>query len=148
MIRFANNFHSWLRHSWKPLANRLTRDPKIVIHGNSCIILYILNRVKSKLNSSDFLQCWISTYSPHGPTSRGRFLPKRRKDTVIVQISSCLCLVQFKSICRRGDNQVGVSYTYGPGAWKMNPILQWYTSLRPSDAYNIYVSKPSYYRVR
>ena len=22
--------------------NRLTRDPKIVIHGNSCIILYIL----------------------------------------------------------------------------------------------------------
>ena len=30
----------WLRHSWKLLANRLTRDPKIVIHGNSCIILY------------------------------------------------------------------------------------------------------------
>ena len=28
--------------SWKLLANRLTRDPKIVIHGNSCIILYII----------------------------------------------------------------------------------------------------------
>ena len=41
-MRFANDFHSWLRHSWKLLANRLTRDPKIVIHGNSCIILYIL----------------------------------------------------------------------------------------------------------
>ena len=27
-------------HSWKLLANSLTRDPKIVIHGNSCIILY------------------------------------------------------------------------------------------------------------
>ena len=40
-MRFANNFHSWLRHSWKLLANRLTRNPKIVIHGNSCIILYI-----------------------------------------------------------------------------------------------------------
>ena len=45
--RFANDFHSWLRHSWlrhswKSLANRVTRDPKIVIHGNSCIILYIL----------------------------------------------------------------------------------------------------------
>ena len=40
-MRFANDFHSWLRHSWKSLANRLTRDPKIVIHGNSCIILYI-----------------------------------------------------------------------------------------------------------
>ena len=39
---FANNFHSWLRHSWKLLANRFTRDPKIVIHDNSCIILYIL----------------------------------------------------------------------------------------------------------
>ena len=38
---FANDFHSWLRHSWKLLANRLTRDPKIVVHGNSCIILYI-----------------------------------------------------------------------------------------------------------
>ena len=40
-MRFANDFHSWLRHPWKLLANRLTRDPKIVIHGNSCIILYI-----------------------------------------------------------------------------------------------------------
>ena len=39
-MRFADDFHSWLRHSWKSLANRLTRDPKIVIHGNSCIILY------------------------------------------------------------------------------------------------------------
>ena len=42
-MRFANDFHSWLRHSWKLLANRLTRDPKIVIHGNSCIILYVLH---------------------------------------------------------------------------------------------------------
>ena len=38
---FANDFHSWLRHSWKLLANHLTRDQKIVIHGNSCIILYL-----------------------------------------------------------------------------------------------------------
>ena len=42
VMRFANDFHSWLRHSWKLLANRLTRDPKIVIHGNSCIILYFI----------------------------------------------------------------------------------------------------------
>ena len=40
-MRLANDFHSWLRHLWKLLANRLTRDPKIVIHGNSCIILYL-----------------------------------------------------------------------------------------------------------
>ena len=25
---FANDFHSWLRHSWKSLANHLTRDQK------------------------------------------------------------------------------------------------------------------------
>ena len=43
---FANDFHSWLRHSWKSLTNHLTRDQKIVIHGNSGIILYVLN-VKS-----------------------------------------------------------------------------------------------------
>ena len=41
VMRFTNDFHSWLCHSWKSLANRLTRDPQIVIHGNSCIILYI-----------------------------------------------------------------------------------------------------------
>ena len=39
MMRFANDCHSWLRHSWKSLANRLIRDPKIVIRDNSCIIL-------------------------------------------------------------------------------------------------------------
>ena len=30
-----------LRHSWKSLPNHLTRDQKLVIHGNSCIILDI-----------------------------------------------------------------------------------------------------------
>ena len=48
-MRFANDFHSWLRHSWKLLANRLTRDPKIVIHGNSCIILYLFNDADDKM---------------------------------------------------------------------------------------------------
>ena len=40
--RFANDFHLWLHQSWKLLANRLTSDPKIIIHGNSCIILCIM----------------------------------------------------------------------------------------------------------
>ena len=48
-MRFANDFHSWLRHSWKSLANRLTRDPKIVIHGNSCIILYIFHAMTKNI---------------------------------------------------------------------------------------------------
>ena len=39
----ANDFHSWLRHSWKSLANRLTCEPKIIIIGNSCIVLYIVH---------------------------------------------------------------------------------------------------------
>ena len=46
VMRFTNDFHSWLRHSWKSLANRLTRDPKIVIHDDSCIILYIMDFIE------------------------------------------------------------------------------------------------------
>ena len=54
---FANDFHEWRSHEWKSLANHLTRDqksllmkiigksphswPKIVIHGNECIILFL-----------------------------------------------------------------------------------------------------------
>ena len=38
VMQFANDFHY---HSWKLLANHLTRDPKIVIHSNWYIILYI-----------------------------------------------------------------------------------------------------------
>ena len=33
-MRFANDFHPWLRRLWKSLDNRLTRDPKNVFHGN------------------------------------------------------------------------------------------------------------------
>ena len=57
VMRFANDFHSWLRHSWKSLANRLTRDPKIVIHGNSCIILYILHALHLRIH--ELLLYWI-----------------------------------------------------------------------------------------
>ena len=42
-----------MRHSWKLLANRITRDPKILIHGNSCIILYIYNGEIKKNNFSN-----------------------------------------------------------------------------------------------
>ena len=34
--------------SWKSLPNCLTRDKKIVIHGNSCIILYVLSSVQQQ----------------------------------------------------------------------------------------------------
>ena len=59
-MRFANDFHSWLRHSWKSLANRLTRDPKIVIHSNSCIILYILQGYFIDIGENARLAQWTS----------------------------------------------------------------------------------------
>ena len=39
--RFANYFHKWRSHEWKSLASRITSDPKIVIHGNECILFLI-----------------------------------------------------------------------------------------------------------
>ena len=45
--RFANNFHEWRSHEWKSLANRITSDPKIVIHGNECIILFLTRYLMS-----------------------------------------------------------------------------------------------------
>ena len=38
--RFAGDFHEWLSDEWKSSANPITCDPKIVIHGNVCIILF------------------------------------------------------------------------------------------------------------
>ena len=40
---------SLVTHSWKLLANHLTLHPKIVIHGNSCIILYIIPNIRNNL---------------------------------------------------------------------------------------------------
>ena len=38
---FANDFHEWRSHESKSLANHLTSDQNIVIHGNECIILFL-----------------------------------------------------------------------------------------------------------
>ena len=68
---FANDFHSWLRHSWKSLANHLTRDQKIVIHGNSCIILYISEKLSSsKIHGANMEPTWVLSApgGPHGGT--------------------------------------------------------------------------------
>ena len=44
VMRYANDLHTWLRHSRKPLANRITRATKeIVVDGNTGIIQYILH---------------------------------------------------------------------------------------------------------
>ena len=39
--RFANHFHEWRIHELRSLANRITTDRNIVIHGNECIILFL-----------------------------------------------------------------------------------------------------------
>ena len=39
--RFANDFHKWRSHEWKSLVNRIMSEPKIVTHGNECIILFL-----------------------------------------------------------------------------------------------------------
>ena len=45
--RFANDFHEWWSHKWKSSVNHITSDPKIVIHGNECIILFITRNLMS-----------------------------------------------------------------------------------------------------
>ena len=39
--RFSNNFHEWRSHEWKSLVNHIMSDPKVVFHGNECIILFL-----------------------------------------------------------------------------------------------------------
>ena len=54
MTWFANDVDPWLLHSWTSLANHLTRVQNIVIHGNSCNILYIIGSD----NDHYLNQCW------------------------------------------------------------------------------------------
>ena len=39
--RFAKDFHKWRSHEWKSLATRIKSDPKIIIHRNKCIIIFL-----------------------------------------------------------------------------------------------------------
>ena len=57
---FAKDFHEWQSHEWKSLANHLTRDQKVVIHGNECIIL--------------FLTCYFIYWTYHSATNKHRSL--------------------------------------------------------------------------
>ena len=50
--RFANNFRKWRSHEWKLLANRFTSDPKIVIHSNEYVILFLTRYCMSSARNS------------------------------------------------------------------------------------------------
>ena len=43
--RFGNDFHSWLRHSWKSLPNRLTRDKKSLFTVTRALFFISLSAV-------------------------------------------------------------------------------------------------------
>ena len=49
---FTDDFHEWRSHEWKSLANHLTRDQNIVIHGNEYIILFLTRCFMSWTHSS------------------------------------------------------------------------------------------------
>ena len=91
VMRFANDFHSWLRHSWTLLANRLTRDPKIVIHGNSCIILYIHDDI---MKWKHFPRYWPFVRrihrSPVNFTHKGQLRGALMFSLICVWINSCV----------------------------------------------------------
>ena len=61
--RFANNFPEWRSHEWKSLANRITSDPKYVIHGNECIISFLTRYLKSWTHNSAETRSLISPSS-------------------------------------------------------------------------------------
>ena len=52
VIRFANDFHESWSHKWKSVANCITSDPKIIIHGNECIILFLTSYFMSWTQNS------------------------------------------------------------------------------------------------
>ena len=61
--RFANDCHEWQNHEWKSLANRLTSDPKIVIHGKKCIILFLTRYSMSWVHNSARKQLSIADFA-------------------------------------------------------------------------------------
>ena len=60
--RFAGDFHEWRSDEWNSSADPITCDPKIVIHGNECIILFSTSYLiswahsttKKRLSITDF----------------------------------------------------------------------------------------------
>ena len=63
---FGNDFHEWRSHEWKSLANHLTSDQNIVIHGNECIIIFLTRYYMSWVHSfaKNNRRSFISSLSP------------------------------------------------------------------------------------
>ena len=81
-MRFACDIHSWLRHLWKSLANRLTRDPKfdMIRQDQECLMRRAPicqtdhQRYSDKIYDKQHLSyvtyvwdfCWLSFCGPAG----------------------------------------------------------------------------------
>ena len=63
---FANDLHEWRSQEWKSLAKHITRDQKIVIHGNECIIVFLTRYFLSWTHNSakNNHRSFISPLSP------------------------------------------------------------------------------------
>ena len=59
VMRFANDCHKWRSHESKSLTNRITSDPKIVIHSNKCIILFLACHFMSWTHNSTQNNYWL-----------------------------------------------------------------------------------------
>ena len=86
-------------HSWKSLANRPTHDPKIVIHGNECIILFLRRYFMSWTHNSpeNNHQSLISQPSPRTVVS-DLALWRHHSGSVTSRESEILAL--WRHICR------------------------------------------------
>ena len=77
----TNGYHEWRSHEWKSLANHITSNPKMVIHGNECVILFLtryLSRTHNLRSIAHFAIVakdglfWLWRHQSWSVTSRGR----------------------------------------------------------------------------
>ena len=120
VVRFAKDFNSWLRHS---LANRLTRDPKSVIHGNSCIILYITNTLgwRWRIHSRNILGIYsrLTTVEDHNDSNKYEIFETifRRDGTSKLQTPNFLISLSYMNDPSRNLQRLFV------GAFISSPVI-------------------------
>ena len=63
VMRFANDFHSWLRHSGKSLANRLTHDPKTLFTvTHALFFIYMCIKLDHVITALDCIPLYLKIY--------------------------------------------------------------------------------------
>ena len=120
-----------VRHSWKSLANRITSDPKIVIHGNECIIL--------------FLTCYFMSWNTQfcqKPSSIAYFATVAKDGLFWLRIVTSPQLICV--ITRTRDTSIVASYlsiVLARANWRKGDLHEWITTV------NIDFSPPGIYGI-